>query len=117
MVEKNRGQWPFAAPAKILELHAKRDFGRFALEPGGDLPIDILYDADTTGGNSGSPVFDSAGRLIGVNFDRTGEATINDYAWSPDFSRSIAVDIRFVLWVTQKAAGAEGLIRELGVQP
>jgi S1-C subfamily serine protease len=75
----------------------------------------MLYDADTTGGNSGSPVLDARGNLVGVNFDRTYDATINDYAWSEDYSRSIAVDIRYVLWVSQKFSNAESLLRELGL--
>ena len=70
---------------------------------------------DTTGGNSGSPVLNARGELIGVNFDRAFEATINDYAWSESYSRSIAVDIRYVLWVTQKFGGADYLLKEMGV--
>jgi hypothetical protein len=68
---------------------------------------------DTTGGNSGSPVLNSRGQLVGVNFDRVWEATINDYAWNESYSRSIGVDIRYVLWVTQKFAGAEYLLHEM----
>ena len=75
----------------------------------------ILYDMDTTGGNSGSPVLNARGELIGVNFDRAFEATINDYAWSESYSRSIAVDIRYVLWVTEKVGGATHILKELGV--
>jgi hypothetical protein len=56
------------------------------------------------------------GEVVGVNFDRAYEATINDYAWSEDYSRSIAVDIRYVLWVTEKFAGAEHLLKEMGVK-
>ena len=70
---------------------------------------------DTTGGNSGSPVLNSKGQLIGVNFDRAWEATINDYAWNESYSRSIAVDIRYVLWVTQKFAGADYLLEEMNI--
>ena len=70
---------------------------------------------DTTGGNSGSPVLNAKGELIGVNFDRAYEATINDYAWSESYSRSIAVDIRYVLWVTEKVGGATHILNELGI--
>ena len=76
----------------------------------------MLYDADTTGGNSGSPVLNARGELIGINFDRTFEATINDFAWSADYSRSIAVDMRYVLWVTQKFGGAGWLLEEMGIR-
>jgi len=75
----------------------------------------MLYDTDTTGGNSGSPVINARGELVGVNFDRTYEATINDYAWSEEYSRSIAVDIRYVLWVTQKFGRADFLLKEMGL--
>ena len=64
----------------------------------------LLYNADTTGGNSGSPLMNARGELVGVNFDRAWGATINDYAWNEAYSRSIAVDIRYVLWVTEKSA-------------
>ena len=80
------------------------------------IPVGLLYNMDTTGGNSGSPILDAKGRLIGVNFDRAYEATINDYAWNKDYSRSIGVDIRYVLWITQKLAGADFLLEEMGVE-
>ena len=80
------------------------------------MPVGILYNMDTTGGNSGSPILDARGRLIGVNFDRAYEATINDFAWNDDYSRSIGVDIRYVLWITQKLGGANFLLEEMGVE-
>lgn len=70
---------------------------------------------DTTGGNSGSPVLNAYGELIGLNFDRAFGATINDYAWDDSFSRSIGVDIRYILWVAQKFSGADHLLTEMGV--
>ncbi len=115
VVEKTTGEEPFDTPAALLRLIERRDFGRFVLKRLGSVPVGILYDTDTTGGNSGSPILDARGRLIGVNFDRAFEATINDYAWSEDYSRSIGVDIRYVLWVTQKFGGATWLLEEMGV--
>ncbi len=103
----------FAMPAKLKSLYAKKDFGKYVSKKTGKLPVAMLYNMDTTGGNSGSPVLDAYGNLIGVNFDRTYEATINDFAWNESYSRSIGVDIRYVLWVMDKFGGAENLLKEL----
>ncbi len=116
VLEKTAAEPPFNTPPRLAELYKARDFGRYALAALKDIPVCILYDADTTGGNSGSPVLNARGELVGVNFDRTYDATINDYAWSEDYSRSIAVDIRYVLWVARKFSGAERLLEELGIE-
>jgi S1-C subfamily serine protease len=76
----------------------------------------MLYNLDTTGGNSGSPVLDAYGNLIGVNFDRAFTATINDFAWNEDYSRSIGVDIRYVLYVMKYIGKTDRLIDELNVK-
>ncbi|MBD3287783.1 S46 family peptidase, partial [candidate division KSB1 bacterium] len=115
VIEKTTGEPPFNTPEKLIELYMQKDFGRFYNQKVGSVPTAILYDMDTTGGNSGSPVMNANGEIVGVNFDRAFEATINDYAWSEDYSRSIAVDIRYVLWVTQKYGGADYLLREMNV--
>lgn len=115
VIEKNTGKEPFDAPAELIELFKARDFGRFEHPKLKSVPVCILYDTDTTGGNSGSPVLNARGELVGINFDRAYEATINDFAWSEDYSRSIAVDIRYVLWVTQKFGGVDYLLKEMGV--
>jgi hypothetical protein len=116
VLEKTTGRPPFDTPAKLFDLRRAEDFGPYRPEGLPSVPACILYDADTTGGNSGSPVLNARGELVAVNFDRTYEATINDYAWNADYSRSIGVDIRYVLWVTQKFAGAEFLLEEMGVK-
>jgi hypothetical protein len=116
VLEKTTDEPPYNTPKKVLDLAKAKDFGRFKSKKSNDVPVAILYNLDTTGGNSGSPVLNARGELIGVNFDRAYEATINDYAWSESYSRSIAVDIRYVLWVTQKVAGADHLLNEMGVQ-
>ena len=115
VIEKTTGREPFDTPPALAELFEKRDFGVFEHPRLRDVPVCILYDTDTTGGNSGSPVINARGELIGINFDRTYEATINDYAWSEEYSRSIAVDIRYVLWVSQKFGRADFLLKELGL--
>ncbi|MGH7494011.1 MAG: S46 family peptidase [bacterium] len=116
VLEKTTSGEPFDTPSKLLELYQAKDFGAFKSSKLNDVPVAILYDLDTTGGNSGSPVLNASGELVGVNFDRSFEATINDYGWSDRYSRSIAVDIRYVLWVTQKFAGADYLLEEMNAQ-
>jgi hypothetical protein len=115
VLEKTTGIEPFDTPEALAALFKKRDFGVFEHPQLRDVPVCMLYDTDTTGGNSGSPVLNARGELVGINFDRTYEATINDYAWSEEYSRSIAVDVRYVLWVTQKFGGADFLLREMGI--
>ena len=99
-IAKSTGQEPFAMPQRIIDMHQKRELGPFAHAAVNDIPTCILYSTDTTGGNSGSPIFNGKGELVGVNFDRAFEATINDFAWDKSYSRSIGVDIRYVLWIT-----------------
>jgi hypothetical protein len=117
IMEKDTGAAPFAVPALMKELIAAEDFGPFASSELGGVPVNILYSTDTTGGNSGSPVFNATGEVVGLNFDRSWEATINDFAWDHSYSRSIGVDIRYVLWVTWKIGGADRLLAEMGVAP
>jgi hypothetical protein len=115
VLEKTTGVEPYDTPAKVIEKYKAGEHGRFRSKRLKDIPVAILYNLDTTGGNSGSPVLNAAGEVVGVNFDRAYEATINDYAWSADYSRSIGVDIRYVLWVTQTIAGADHLLDEMGI--
>jgi hypothetical protein len=116
VMQKSTEEYPYATPKKVRELYGAKDYGRFKLPKRNELPVALLYDTDTTGGNSGSPLMNSRGELVGVNFDRAWGATINDYAWNEAYSRSIAVDIRYVLWVTEKVGGAGFLLQELGVK-
>ncbi len=116
VIDKTTGEEPFVTPERVKELYQAKDFGRFVHPKLNQVPVAILYDTDTTGGNSGSPVLNAKGQLIGVNFDRAFEATINDFAWNSSYSRSIGVDIRYCLWITGKVYGAEHLLKEMGVQ-
>lgn len=117
LVEKASGEAPYYnPPSTLIDAAKKKDGGTFVHPTLGDVPVAFIYDADTTGGNSGSPVLNARGELVGLNFDRAWEATINDFAWSPELSRSIGVDIRYVLWVAQKVGGATWLLAEMGVR-
>ncbi|MDA3860557.1 MAG: S46 family peptidase [Melioribacteraceae bacterium] len=116
IIEKSYLGSEYAIPTKLKELYDAKDFGQFYNPKLKSIPVAILYNMDTTGGNSGSPILDAQGRLIGVNFDRAYEATINDFAWNDDYSRSIGVDIRYVLWITHKLGGAGFLLQEMGVE-
>lgn len=115
VIEKTTGVEPFITPEPVLKKYEAGEFGRYVHPRLGQVPVAILYDTDTTGGNSGSPVLNSKGRLVGVNFDRCFEATINDFAWNKDYSRSIGVDIRYVLWMTGMVYGADHLLNEMGI--
>lgn len=115
LIEKSYSGGAFSIPQKLKSLYDKKDYGRFKNKRLNDVPVAILYNTDTSGGNSGSPIMNAKGEIIGVNFDRAFDATINDFAWSENYSRSIGVDIRFVLWVTQKIGGADYLLEEMGV--
>jgi len=116
VIQKNTGVKPFNTPQRLIELYNKRDFGTYRPHGFTSVPTCILYDMDTTGGNSGSPVLNAKGEMVGINFDRAFGATINDFKWSEEYSRSIGVDIRYVLWVTDKYSNAQHIIGELGLR-
>ena len=109
MLEKHTGQEPFILPEAFQE--------RLEAAPGdADVPVCFLSDGDTTGGNSGSAMVDGKGRLVGLNFDRVFEAVAGDFRWSPEVSRNISVDIRFVLWTMREVWPAPHLLDEMGVE-
>jgi hypothetical protein len=112
MEKEDPDNWEFVVPEKLKALYSTGDFGPYAM-PDGKLPIAFAATTHTTGGNSGSPVMNGAGELIGLNFDRNWEGVGGDIQYLPDYQRSIIVDIRYVLFVIDKFAGAKHLVEEM----
>ena len=117
VVEKNTGEEPFAAPKELLIAAAKAPMSRWAASKLKDVPVNFLADADTTGGNSGSPVLNRKGELVGVNFDRVWENVANDFGYDPNVARNVSVDVRYLLWMLEALNGeaAQPLLKEMGV--
>ena len=106
------GDYEFDVPEKLRELYTTKDYGDYADE-NGKLPICFLGTNHTTGGNSGSPAIDAEGNLVGLNFDRVWEGTMSDMYYDPEICRNIMVDLRYVLFIVDKYAGAKHLIEEM----
>jgi hypothetical protein len=104
VVDKHTNAEPFDVPETVL-----------AAAPGDlELPVNFLADGDTTGGNSGSPVVNGRGELVGMNFDRVWENVANDFGFNPDIARNVSADVRYLLWMLRDVAKAEELLREVG---
>ena len=115
IVEKNTGQVPFDAPQPLLDAIARGDFAGTADASLGTQPVNFLTNLDTTGGNSGSPVLDANGRLIGLNFDSNWEAVSASWWFDPRYKRAIHVDMRYMRWLMDKVYPAPHLLREMGL--
>jgi hypothetical protein len=105
------GDYEFDVPAKLIDLYKKKDYGQYG--ENGKMPVCFIGTNHTTGGNSGSPAIDAYGNLIGLNFDRVWEGTMSDIYYDPSICRNVMVDIRYVLFIIDKYAGANNLIEEL----
>ncbi len=115
MLEKDTGKTPFNMPEGVKKLYKKQDFGRWTYPGKKDVPIAFLHTVDSTGGNSGSPVMNAKGELVGILFDGNYESMTGDWQYEPSIQRSISVDIRFVMFITEKLGKAENILKELGL--
>jgi len=113
MEKENPEVHDYIIPDKLKQLFREKDFGLYSVD--GKMPLCFVASNHTCGGNSGSPVLDADGCLIGINFDRNWEGTMNDFMYDPDICRNISVDIRYVLFIIEKYAGAYHIIEELTI--
>lgn len=113
MQKEDPNNWEFVVPAKLKELWKNKDYGQYA--ENGELKTCFLSNTDITGGNSGSPVINGEGQLVGLAFDGNWEAMSGDIAFEPKLQRTISVDIRYVLFIIDKYAGAKHLIDEMTI--
>jgi hypothetical protein len=102
-------------PPKLRELYEGKDYGQYA-DSTGEMRVCFIASNHTSGGNSGSPVFNANGELIGLNFDRTWESTMSDIMFDPKICRNISVDIRYVLFIIDQFAGAGHLVQEMDLR-
>jgi Peptidase S46 len=115
LLAKDKGEYPFNVPANLKQALTSEERGRFIDAEIGDVPINFTSTLDTTGGNSGSPVLDGKGQLIGLLFDGTPESILSDWQFLPDEQRSICLDIRYALFLAEKVHNATHLLKEMGL--
>ena len=114
MEKENPDIYDYVVEPKLKELYKNKDYGRYA-NLRGEMPVGFIATNHTTGGNSGSPVLNADGQLIGINFDRCWEGTMSDLLFDPDYCRNISLDIRYCLFIIDKFAGATHLINEMTI--
>ncbi|HKP37154.1 MAG TPA: S46 family peptidase [Pyrinomonadaceae bacterium] len=116
VVEKDTGAEPFDVPQKLQQLYRTRDFGAYADPIKKDVPVDFISTTDIIGGNSGSPIMNGNGEQVGIVFDGNYEGLGNDFFYDEERGRTISVDIRYVLFVTDKFGGASYIFKELDIR-
>ena len=112
MEKENPNVYDYRVEPKLKELWRKKDYGQYANKKG-ELPVAFIATNHTTGGNSGSPVLNADGQLVGINFDRCWEGTMSDLLFDPAYCRNISLDIRYCLFIIDKFAGARHLVDEM----
>ena len=115
VMEKETGTFPFRVPEKLKDLHQNKNFGQYKDEKQDDIVTCFLNTTNVTGGNSGSATLNAKGEQVGIIFDMTYESVIGDYYVIPELQRTISVDIRYVLFITEKFSGAKFIIDEIGL--
>ena len=116
VLEKEADVVPFIVPDLLKKTYRARQFGKYFDPSGNDIPVDFLTTNDITGGNSGSPVINGRGEMVGLAFDGNWEALSSDYQFDPSITRTIVVDIRYVLWVVDEVYHLNNLMKELTIR-
>jgi len=116
MEKDNPEIFDYNIPQRLRDIYAEKDYGQWA-DASGEVPVCFIATNHTTGGNSGSPVINADGDLIGLNFDRVWEGTMSDIVFDPEICRNISLDVRYVLFIIDKVADADHLLEEMTFVP